>query len=175
VVSALDVNALLDQVDLNVVLDQVDIDRLLDRIDLDRLLARMDLNAPSSASTSTRWSSRPTSAPSSPHPPAGPRAMCWGLTHNGTAAGDSELNPAALPPTVSSDVDKGPPRGFTQTATQSAQAVTNPDHPARPTSPLPLSGLLGLLPWKGAARVVCHWAVPAPARPRPVAAPRRSH
>jgi len=33
---------------------------------------------------------------------------------------------------------------------------------------------LGLLPWKGAARVVCHWAVPAPAWPRPVAGPRRS-
>ncbi len=45
VVSALDVNALLDQVDLNAVLDQVDIDQLLDRIDLDRLLARVDLNA----------------------------------------------------------------------------------------------------------------------------------
>ncbi len=44
VVSALDVNALLDLVDLNAVLDQVDIDQLLDRIDLDRLLARMDLN-----------------------------------------------------------------------------------------------------------------------------------
>ncbi len=43
--SALDVNALLDQVDLNAVLDQVDIDQLLDRIDLDRLLARVDLNA----------------------------------------------------------------------------------------------------------------------------------
>ena len=45
VISALDVNALLDQVDLNAVLDQVDIDRVLDRIDLDRLLGRMDLNA----------------------------------------------------------------------------------------------------------------------------------
>jgi hypothetical protein len=43
-VSALDVNALLDQVDLNAVLDQVDINRVLDRIDLDHLLARMDLN-----------------------------------------------------------------------------------------------------------------------------------
>ena len=43
-VSALDVNALLDQVDLNAVLDQVDMDRVLDRIDLDRLLERMDLN-----------------------------------------------------------------------------------------------------------------------------------
>jgi hypothetical protein len=44
VMSAVDVNALLDRVDLNAVLDQVDIDRVLDRIDLDRLLARMDLN-----------------------------------------------------------------------------------------------------------------------------------
>ena len=44
VVSALDMNALLDRVDLNAALDQVDIDRVLDRIDLDRLLGRMDLN-----------------------------------------------------------------------------------------------------------------------------------
>jgi hypothetical protein len=44
VISALDVNALLDLVDLNAVLDQVDIDRVLDRIDLDRLLERVDLN-----------------------------------------------------------------------------------------------------------------------------------
>ena len=44
VVSALDVNALLDQVDLDAVLDQVDIERVLDRIDLDRLLQRVDLN-----------------------------------------------------------------------------------------------------------------------------------
>lgn len=44
VVSALDVNALLDQVDLDAVLDQVDIERVLDRIDLDRLLGKMDLN-----------------------------------------------------------------------------------------------------------------------------------
>ncbi len=44
VVSALDVNALLDEVDLNALLDQVDINRLLDRIDLNRLLRRMDLN-----------------------------------------------------------------------------------------------------------------------------------
>jgi hypothetical protein len=44
VVSALDMNALLDQVDMNAVLDQVDIDRVLDRIDLDRLLGRMDVN-----------------------------------------------------------------------------------------------------------------------------------
>jgi hypothetical protein len=44
VVSALNVNELLDLVDLNAVLDQVDIDRLVDRIDLDRLLSRIDLN-----------------------------------------------------------------------------------------------------------------------------------
>ena len=44
VVSALDMNALLDQVDLNAVLDQVDIERVLDRIDLNRLLGQMDLN-----------------------------------------------------------------------------------------------------------------------------------
>jgi uncharacterized RDD family membrane protein YckC len=45
VVSALDVNALLDRVDLNAVLDQVDIERVLDRIDLDRLLGRIDIDA----------------------------------------------------------------------------------------------------------------------------------
>jgi len=44
VLSALDVNEVLDQVDLNAVLDQVDIDRVLDRIDLNRLLERIDLN-----------------------------------------------------------------------------------------------------------------------------------
>ncbi len=62
VVSALDVNALLDRVDLNgvldqveiervldrvdlnAVLDQVDIERVLDRIDLDRLLGQVDMN-----------------------------------------------------------------------------------------------------------------------------------
>jgi hypothetical protein len=44
VVSALDMNALLDQVDINRVLDQVDINRVLDQVDLDRLLARADLN-----------------------------------------------------------------------------------------------------------------------------------
>jgi hypothetical protein len=44
VVSALDVNALLDQVDLDAVLDQVDIEQVLDRIDLDRLLKKVDLN-----------------------------------------------------------------------------------------------------------------------------------
>jgi hypothetical protein len=45
VVSALDVNGLLDRVDLNAVLDQVDIERVLDRVDLDRLLRRVDVNA----------------------------------------------------------------------------------------------------------------------------------
>jgi hypothetical protein len=44
VVSALDVNALLDQVDLNAVLDQVDMDQVLDRIDVNTLLERVDLN-----------------------------------------------------------------------------------------------------------------------------------
>jgi hypothetical protein len=44
VVSALDMNALLDRVDMNAALDQVDIDQVLDRIDLDRLLGGMDLN-----------------------------------------------------------------------------------------------------------------------------------
>jgi hypothetical protein len=44
VVSALDVNALLDQVDLNAVLDRIDINQVLDRIDLDRLLERVDVN-----------------------------------------------------------------------------------------------------------------------------------
>jgi hypothetical protein len=45
VMSAVDVNALLDQVDLNAVLDQVDLDRLLARIDLNDLVQRIDLDA----------------------------------------------------------------------------------------------------------------------------------
>ena len=45
VMSALDVNALLDQVDLNAVLDQVDIDRLLSRMDLNDIVRRLDLDA----------------------------------------------------------------------------------------------------------------------------------
>jgi hypothetical protein len=44
VISALDLNALLDQVDLNAVLDQVDLDRVLDQVDLDRVLDRIDLD-----------------------------------------------------------------------------------------------------------------------------------
>jgi hypothetical protein len=45
VVSALDVNALLERVDLNAVLDQVDLDRVLDRIDLNRIVERIDVDA----------------------------------------------------------------------------------------------------------------------------------
>jgi uncharacterized RDD family membrane protein YckC len=45
VVSALDMDALLDRIDLNAVLDQIDIERVLERIDLDRLLGRVDLNS----------------------------------------------------------------------------------------------------------------------------------
>jgi hypothetical protein len=44
VVSAVDVNALLDRVDVNALLDHVDINRVMDRVDLNRLLARVDLN-----------------------------------------------------------------------------------------------------------------------------------
>ncbi|HUZ22529.1 MAG TPA: hypothetical protein VMV07_02065 [Streptosporangiaceae bacterium] len=44
VVSALDVNALLDRVDVDAVLDRIDVDRLLDRVDVDCLLARVDLD-----------------------------------------------------------------------------------------------------------------------------------
>jgi hypothetical protein len=45
VVSALDVNALLDQVDLNDVLDRIDLDRLLERIDLNEIVKRIDVEA----------------------------------------------------------------------------------------------------------------------------------
>ena len=45
VMSALDLNALLDQVDLNAVLDQVDIDRLLARMDLNEIVTRIDVAA----------------------------------------------------------------------------------------------------------------------------------
>jgi hypothetical protein len=45
VVSAVDVNALLDRVDLNAVLDQVDIGRVLDRIDLNAIVERIDVEA----------------------------------------------------------------------------------------------------------------------------------
>ena len=43
--SALDLNALLDQVDLNAVLDQLDIDRLLERMDLNEIITRIDVAA----------------------------------------------------------------------------------------------------------------------------------
>jgi hypothetical protein len=45
VMSALDVNALLDEVDLNAVLDQVDLDRLLERMDLNDIVQRVDVGA----------------------------------------------------------------------------------------------------------------------------------
>ena len=45
VMSALDLNALLDQVDLNAVLDQLDIDRLLARMDLNEIITRIDVAA----------------------------------------------------------------------------------------------------------------------------------
>jgi hypothetical protein len=45
VLDQVDLNAVLDQVDLNAVLDQVDIERVLDRVDLDRLLRQVDVNA----------------------------------------------------------------------------------------------------------------------------------
>ena len=45
VMSALDLNALVDQVDLNAVLDQVDIDRLLARMDLNDIVKRIDVAA----------------------------------------------------------------------------------------------------------------------------------
>jgi hypothetical protein len=45
VMSALDVNALLDQVDLNKVLDGIDLDRLLERIDLNDIVKRIDVEA----------------------------------------------------------------------------------------------------------------------------------
>jgi hypothetical protein len=45
VMSALDVNALLDQVDLNDVLDRIDLDRLLERIDLNEIVKRIDVEA----------------------------------------------------------------------------------------------------------------------------------
>ena len=45
VVSALDVNALLDQVDLNAVLDRIDLDRLLGRMDLNDLVKHIDVDA----------------------------------------------------------------------------------------------------------------------------------
>ena len=45
VVSALDVNALLDEVDLNAVLERIDLNRLLERVDLNDLLQHVDVEA----------------------------------------------------------------------------------------------------------------------------------
>ncbi len=85
--------------DLNAVLDQVEIGRLLDRIALDRLLARMDLDdlvrrIDFDALVEQTDLGAVIAASSSG------AASDVGLTLNGTATDDSELNPAALPPTV---------------------------------------------------------------------------
>jgi hypothetical protein len=45
VMSALDLNALVDQVDLNAVLDHLDLDRLLERLDLNDIVKRIDVAA----------------------------------------------------------------------------------------------------------------------------------
>ena len=45
VISALDVNELLDQVDLNAVLDRIDMGRLLERIDVNDIVKRIDVEA----------------------------------------------------------------------------------------------------------------------------------
>ncbi len=44
-VSALDVNALLDEVDLNALLDRIDLNAVLGRIDVDTLVEKTDLGA----------------------------------------------------------------------------------------------------------------------------------
>jgi hypothetical protein len=45
VMSALDLNALLDQVDLNAVLDRIDLNRLLSQMDLNEVVERIDVEA----------------------------------------------------------------------------------------------------------------------------------
>jgi hypothetical protein len=45
VMSALDINALLDQVDIDRVLDRIDLDRLLERMDLNDIVKRIDVEA----------------------------------------------------------------------------------------------------------------------------------
>jgi hypothetical protein len=45
VISALDVNALLEEVDLNAVLDRIDLNRLLERLDLNSILQHVDVEA----------------------------------------------------------------------------------------------------------------------------------
>ena len=52
VVSALDVNALLDQVDLNALLDRIDLDDIVKRIDVEALVKQTDLGAVIAASSS---------------------------------------------------------------------------------------------------------------------------
>ena len=60
----------------------MDLKNLVRRIDFDALVEQTDLGAVIAASSS------------------GAASDVLGLTHNGTATGDSELNPQALPPTV---------------------------------------------------------------------------
>ena len=45
VVSALDVNALLDDVDVNAVLDRIDLNHLLEQVDLNAVIGRIDIDA----------------------------------------------------------------------------------------------------------------------------------
>jgi uncharacterized RDD family membrane protein YckC len=45
VVSAVDMNAVLDRVDLNAVLDRIDLNRLLERVDLNSVVERLDIDA----------------------------------------------------------------------------------------------------------------------------------
>ena len=45
VVSALDVNALLDDVDVNAVLDRIDLNHLLQQVDLNAVIGRIDIDA----------------------------------------------------------------------------------------------------------------------------------
>jgi len=45
VVSALDVNALLDEVDLNAVLDRIDLNQQLERVDINAVVDRIDVDA----------------------------------------------------------------------------------------------------------------------------------
>ena len=45
VISALDLNAILDQVDLNAVLDRIDLNAVMERIDLNDIVKRIDVEA----------------------------------------------------------------------------------------------------------------------------------
>ena len=53
VLSALDVNTLLDQVDLNAVLDRIDLNEIVKRIDVEALVAQTDLGAIIASSSSS--------------------------------------------------------------------------------------------------------------------------